>query len=94
MTAGRDRRNSIVAHQPESEGEQKKNEVSAQHCHAVDGTRLGAEETVWEDERDVVEEPDFLRASACWARDVPLLALNTTSSGLGISKANPGMFVM
>ena len=45
---------------------------------------------VWEDERDVVEEPDLMRASACCARDVPFLALKTMSSGLGISKANTG----
>lgn len=67
-----------------------KKRLSAQHCHAVDETRLGVEETVWEDERDVVEEPDLMRASA---RDVPFLALNTMSSGLGTSKANGGGFV-
>lgn len=46
-------------------GGRKKEKLSAQHCQAVDETRLGAEETVCEDERDVVEEPDLMRASAC-----------------------------
>ena len=40
---------------------EKKKQLSAQHCQAVDETRLGVEETVWDDERDVVE----VRASAC-----------------------------
>ena len=74
-------------------GKHKKGLLSAQHFHTVDETRLGAEEAVWEDERDVVEEPDLIRASACRARDVPFLALNTMSSGLGTSKANVGGFV-
>lgn len=47
---------------------------------------------VWEDERDVVDEPDLMRASAWWARDVPFLALKMMSSGLGTSKANTGGF--
>ena len=46
-------------------GGRKKKQLLAQHRQAVDGTRLGAEETVCEDERDVVEEPDLMRASAC-----------------------------
>lgn len=40
-----------------------------------------------EDERDVAEEPDLVRASE---RDEPFLALNMMSSGLGTSKANAG----
>lgn len=74
----RQRRNSILAYHPETEMKQEKGVKSAQYCYAVDETRLGCEEAVCEDERDVLEEPDLMRASACckWG----IVSINGTSS--------------